>query len=217
MQVSDEKVLLRAKEGQSPTEIFLAIQQVLTNCLVDSKLRVADFALFDIEYLFLKLRAMSVSNKVTLNYEDKSDPDPDNKKHWHQFEIDLDTVEVKFPDSVDLAIPLGSGSLKLKYPKGSIYASKVFTNPEAKEDELFDALVSSILDAYYEGDEVLKFSAQPEADVKAFINALDVKTYQKIKDFLNQLPALYHEIKYKDSVGTEKTLVLSSLLDFFSF
>jgi hypothetical protein len=216
MLVSDEKILLRAKEGSSPSEIYLAIQQVLTNCFQD-KVDVSNLTLFDIEFLFIKLRSLSVNNKVTIQFTDKEDPKyPDEKLSVHNFNIDLEDVSIKGERDIPV-LDIGSNKLMLKHPTGKIYATDAFTNADATASELFDELVVHCLDKYFVGEtNTYDFKTIARAEVTDFISNLDIKTYNKIKDFIDNLPHVHYEVKYKDSAGKDKSLVLNSLFDFFS-
>ena len=70
--VKEEKILLIAQQSGNDTEIIRAIKQILVNCLQDT-IDVDSLAVFDLEYLFLKLRAKSVNNIVKLSYRDTED------------------------------------------------------------------------------------------------------------------------------------------------
>ena len=77
MLVRDEKILLTAREGNAPNEIYLAIRDVVKNCIMGD-VKMDKFATFDLDYVFLKLRAVSVGNVVELVF---TDADDDNKQH----------------------------------------------------------------------------------------------------------------------------------------
>ena len=65
--VKEEKVFLTAKESDDPTEINNAVRQILRNCTFDA-IDIDKLPSFDIEHLFLQLRAKSVNNIVNLSY-----------------------------------------------------------------------------------------------------------------------------------------------------
>ena len=57
--VKEEKVLLTAMEDGSQTALMNAIKTILKNC-IQGKVNVDRLPLFDIEYLFLKLRSKTL-------------------------------------------------------------------------------------------------------------------------------------------------------------
>jgi len=92
MLVKEEKILLMAKNGEEETEILAAVNQVVNNCIITDGIDVDKLALFDVEYLFVKIRAVSVSNVSKVSYKDNED------EKIYDFEVDLNNVEVKFPE-----------------------------------------------------------------------------------------------------------------------
>ena len=88
--VKEEKILLIAKTSEQENDILLAIKQVVNNCALDD-LNIDKLALFDVEYLFLRIRAQSVNNIVSVTYRDNEDPMD------YDFDIDLNNVNVVFP------------------------------------------------------------------------------------------------------------------------
>ena len=65
--VKEEKILLTAQQSADEKEIALAIKQVLQNCIQDPSFDVDTLTTFDLEYMFLKLRARSVNNVIEVD------------------------------------------------------------------------------------------------------------------------------------------------------
>ena len=84
--VKEEKVLLLAQESDEMKDLTRAIKQVLKNCIVDGEVDLDVAPTFDIEYMFLQLRANSVSNKAKCQIDD-----PESKK---PIEIELDLKQI---------------------------------------------------------------------------------------------------------------------------
>jgi len=213
MLVREEKILLTAKEGKARNEIYIAIRNVIRNCLVDVDPAITDkLTTFDMEYLFLKIRAKSVGDTTSLLY---TDPDDDEE---YKIDVDLEKVVVKYPKKSEDNIKLSdTASISLRYPLAVTYESKIFGSEDSTEEELFEEFILSAMDMYWEGETAVQFKDQTPDDIKEFLNDLDIKTYAKIKTFVSSLPSLYYEAKYKTKDGEAKTLKLTSLLDFFMF
>ncbi len=79
------------------------------------------------------------------------------------------------------------------------------------------SVVTRALDKCWVGNDVTKFSEVSPKDVKEFVDNLDIKSHERIREYISDLPTLYYESKYIDSKGKEKTIKLSSLMDFFAF
>ena len=72
--VKEEKVLVLAAESEDMDEISNAISNVLTNCVTTAGFDPSTLALFDIEFLFLRARAKSIGETISLNITDPNDP-----------------------------------------------------------------------------------------------------------------------------------------------
>ena len=59
--VREEKILLMAKAGEDSTDILSAVKQVVNNCCEEKNFNINKLTIFDIEYIFLQIRAKSVS------------------------------------------------------------------------------------------------------------------------------------------------------------
>jgi hypothetical protein len=208
--VKEEKLLLMAKESKSPVDILTSIRQVVNNCSLDDKFDVDKLALFDLEYLFLKLRAVSVDNVIKVAYKDLED----NK--IYSFDVDLNEVEVKFPSKkVDNVIKINENSgIIMKYPPASLYGDKQFL--ETSEEHMFDLIVRCV-DKIYSNEEVYEAKDLEIKDIEDFLETLDIQTFKGIQDFLLSTPKINKVLTYENEKGKKKRVVLKSLNDFFTW
>lgn len=209
MLVKEEKILLMAKQSDVPTDIFNAIYQIVNNCIVDKKTNIEKLALFDIEYLYLKIRAFSVNNIARQRYIDNDD------QNEYEFEVDLDKVEMKYPENVDKNIKVNDKiTIIMKYPPSSLYSDKKIL---ANQDTIDTTLMISCIDKICEGDKMHDVKDSEKDQFEEFIDNLPIHVSNKIKEFVNNLPTLYHEIKYTNKKGDERVIKLASVIDFFIF
>lgn len=209
MLVKEEKILLMAKVSEDDTDIFSAVRQVVNNCCIDPSLDVDKLAIFDLEYLFLKLRSMSIGNTTEVSFRDNED------EKVYDFTIDLDTIDVKFPENVDKTVQITDTSgFTLRYPPATLYADKEFLNLEPSQ--VFDRLVLECIDKVFDGEKVYESNLYKKEEIEEFVESLPMKAYDKIRDFFNNVPSMKHEIKYNNSKGTERKIVLRNLSDFFT-
>lgn len=207
--VKEEKLLLMAKESENNSDILLSIKQIVNNCCLDENFDNEKMTIFDLEYIFIKLRAFSVDNIVKVSYKDEEDGQN------YEFEVDLNAVEVEFPEKNENNIKISDTfGILMKYPSASLYEDKDFLNLD--KDYLFELIVRCI-DKIYEGDNVFEAKNYTMKDLGDFLENLDSKTFVSIQDFLMNSPKLLHVMKYKNSLGNEKEIRLSSLNDFFTF
>ena len=207
--VKEEKLLLMAKESENNADILQSIKQIVNNCCLDENFDNEKLTIFDLEYIFIKLRAFSVDNIVKVSYKDEEDGQN------YDFEVDLNAVEVEFPEKNENNIKItDTFGILMKYPSASLYEDKDFLNLE--KDYLFELIIRCI-DKIYEGDNVFEAKNYTMKELGDFLENLDSKTFVSIQDFLMNSPKLLHVMKYKNSLGNEKEIRLSSLNDFFTF
>lgn len=220
MLVKEEKILLMAKESQENNSIMLAVKQIVNNCMSD-KIDIDRLAMFDIDYLFIKIRAQSIDSKMKLSYTDDEDEPTKNKlgemvKKTYDFDIDINDIEVKFPENIENVIKMGKDSgLKLKYPEASVYDSEKLANATTPE-EIVEELIVNSFDSYFEGSKIYPFKDATKEEISEFVDNLPLDVYDKVVEFFNNLPTVYYKITFKNSKGTEREIVLNKLTDFFT-
>lgn len=206
--VREEKILLMAKLSEKDEDILTAIKQIVNNCAIDETFDVDNLSIFDLEYLFIKIRASSVEDIVKVSYKDNED----NK--IYDFEVNLNNIKIIFPDKIENNIKIGDDTgIIMKYPNASLYDDKEFLN--SGNDALFNLIIKCI-DKIYDGEEMYDVKSYKKEDVENFLESLDVKTFEKIKKFMTDQPKMSYDIKYTNSKNNERTISLSSLSDFFT-
>jgi hypothetical protein len=199
MLVKEEKILLMAKTSGQYSDILNSVKQVVNNCVVDKNFDINKIALFDLEYLFLKIRAFSVDNVSKASYRDGED------NEVYDFEIPLDQVEVKFPEKeVNKTVMINDEfSLILKYPDASLYSDKNFRGDAGADIEL---MVMKTIDKIVNGDEMIQPDFESPENVAEFVNDLPVKAYTEIQEFWRNLPSLYYKLEYKNKLGNDSVI-----------
>ena len=210
--VKEEKILLIAQAGGTKNEMMNALKQVVNNCVMSldgTSIDVENLPIFDLEYLFLKIRAKSVDNVVTLKYVDHED-----QKNY-EFKIKLDELEIQKNElhtnkiKVDELI-----GIIMKYPTaGTMIKFDVENTPVA---ELTTLMIRECIDKIYDTDQIYLAKETPVKELDEFIDSLSVKTFEEIQKFFDTMPKLYHKIQYTNSRGTAREIELSTLEDFFT-
>lgn len=207
--VREEKILLIAQQSGQEKDMVRAIKQILTNCIQEENFNIEDLTTFDLEYLFLKLRAKSVNNIIEVSYRDIEDD------KVYDFSIDLDEVEMLEQGKVDNNIKINETvGVVMKYPSIGVVEDVPDDLPPA---ELVEYLVRSCIDVIYDEDAVYPAKDTSQEELTDFIESLDIETFIKIREFFDNLPRMYYKIEYKNSLGNERTIELTTLSDFFTW
>lgn len=207
--VKEEKILLVAQQSDDERDIVRALKQILKNCIQESDFDVDSLTTFDLEYMFLKLRAKSVSNIVKLQYQDNED------EKIYDFEVDLDTIEVQFDPNHTNKIQITDNiGMIMKYPSVNI----VNDAPEDGDPvQIMDHLIRSCIDKIYDAENVYDVKDYESKEVEEFLNDMPIDAYERVREFFDTLPKMYHELTYTNANGNERKIELSGLRDFFTW
>jgi hypothetical protein len=206
--VKEEKILLMAKTSEEPNDMLKAVKQVVNNCALSKSFDVDRLAIFDIEYLFMQLRAVSVNNIVKVSYRDNEDGEV------YDFMIDLKNVTVKFPEKVERVINVTDKvGIQMRYPPASIFDDRDFFTTG---DDAFYELVLRCLDKIYDGEDIFNPADYSKEEVEQFLDECGIEAFEKIQTFMTSVPKLYHRLEYKNKNGNDRVIELTSLTDFFT-
>jgi hypothetical protein len=197
-----------AKTSEEPNDMLKAVKQVVNNCALSKSFDVDRLAIFDIEYLFMQLRAVSVNNIVKVSYRDNEDGEV------YDFMIDLKNVTVKFPEKVERVINVTDKvGIQMRYPPASIFDDRDFFTTG---DDAFYELVLRCLDKIYDGEDIFNPADYSKEEVEQFLDECGIEAFEKIQTFMTSVPKLYHRLEYKNKNGNDRVIELTSLTDFFT-
>ena len=206
--VKEEKLLLMAKQSGEQQDIINVIGQVITNCDVDGVLNSDDLSSFDLEVLFLQLRAKSVGEDIEIIYKDPDD------EQTYTFKINIEQVNVsEDPEHTNIIKLSETSGIVMKYPSAKLMSEVV--NKEDITDILF-FMIRGCLDKYFDGDKVISFSENDPKEIDEFIESLPTSTLNKFEKFFDTMPKLYHKIEYTNKNGVERVIELKTIEDFFT-
>ena len=211
--VREEKILYIAMETGQNKEMINALKDVVGACTFDV-LNVDRLPIFDVEYLFLQIRAKSVSEITKFRAIC-----PDDGKTYVETEVDLTKVEVQVDDEHTNRIILDTQrnlGLVLKYPTLKNYdVGRGLDNIEI--DKVFNILIDCV-DHIFEGDKIYPAKDTSKQELKEFIEGLPQDAFTKIKSFFDTMPKLKHEIEVTNpNTNVTSKIVLTGIADFFGY
>jgi len=210
--VKEEKVLLQALESQEQKEIINALKNIVSACTFGT-LKVDELPTFDLEYVFLQIRAKSVGEVAKLKVLC-----PDDKTTYADVEVDLSKVDVQVDDKHTNNIVIDEDKkigMILKYPTLNSVDPTTDFSKGVKTETLFEIIGNSIFQIY-EGENVYNASDYKKDELNKFIESLDSKSFTKVQEFYNTMPKLIHEIEVENPKTKVKSKVtLQGLTDFF--
>ena len=185
--VKEEKLLLMAMESEKEDEIMDAIKNVITNC-VQGDINIDKLPLFDIEYIFLWLRAKSKGEVIELNY---SCP-----KCKGKIPVSFSVEDIKIHKSdnhsnkVELTDDLG---IVLNYPD-IVLQKKIASLPDdLKEVELIFKTILTCIDYIYDAETTYPAKDHSKEELLTFVESLTDDYFKQITNFFETIPALKHK------------------------
>ena len=209
--VKEEKVLLLALESKDEKQVISAVKDLIKNCVI-SRIKVDQLPSFDLEYLFLKIRAASIGEVVTLNVTCL-----DDNKTQVEAKINIDEVEVTKPEGHDKQIMFDDKTgIIMRYPSMQQFVEREFLQKDMKTDEVYDFIADSI-EQIFDDEEVYDSSTTTKKEFRTFVDSLTTKQFEKIQKFYETSPKLSHTFKVTNpKTGKESEYTIEGLQSFFA-
>ena len=208
--VKEEKILILAIESNSMKDISRSIKDVLKNCILTKGVKIDDLPTFDIEYLFLNIRARSVGESIDLLITC-----PDDGETKVESKIYIDEIEVKKDDNHNPDIKLDDTyTMRLKYPSLEQFIDDNF-NLDPDKDTSFE-IISTCIDMVFSEEEAWEAKDCTKKELIDFVERLNSSQFKEIETFFDTMPRLYHEIEVENpKTKVKSTVTLEGLASFF--
>ena len=209
--VREEKILLIALESGEPEDIINAVKDIVTECTF-GKVDLGKLPMFDVEYIFLNIRAKSVGEISTLRLLC-----PDDGETYVNVDIDLSEIMVHVEKGHNPKIELTEEmGMIMGYPNIDSMTGTGIT--EINATNMLDVISSCILQIYdKKGEEVYETKDQTKKEISEFIESLNTQQFQKVQGFFDTMPKLKHAVELDNpKTGVKSKVVLQGLNDFFA-
>ena len=195
--VREEKLLYMAMESQDQKEMIKAVKDIIKNCT--SVKKIETLATFDIEYLFLRIRAKSVGEVSEFKVIA-----PDDNETQVEVEVNLEEVEVIVPKEHTNKIKITDEvTLVMKYPSIDTFV----------KNNLADDCVDQIAN----GDEVENAKAYKKGELISFFETMNNMQFQKVQTFFESMPKVSHTIEvFNPKTEKKSEMVLEGMASFFA-
>jgi len=209
--VKEEKILLIALESGNTEDIVQAVKSIVEECTFN-KLNLGDMPMFDVEYIFLNIRAKSVGEVSKLRLLC-----PDDGKTYTEVEVNLTEVLVQVEkdhtNKIELTDEMG---IYMKYPTIDSFAQTGIT--EVTATNMLDVISTCVAQIYdKKGEEIFDAKDQTKEEVIQFIEQLNTKQFAELQKFFDTMPKLKHVVKIENpETKVKNDILLQGLSDFFA-
>ena len=212
--VKEEKILIICLESKNQDEITNAVKDVLKKCILTRGVKVDELPTFDIEYLFLNIRAKSIGEDIKMTVTC-----PDDGTTQVPVTVYVDEIEVIKPKDHKTDIVLDDKlTLRMKYPSLSQFVENNFEvndDPKTIVSKTFK-VVADCMDTVFTQEDAWEAKDYTPDERLKFIEQLNSKQYKEVEKFFATMPKLSHTIEIINPNTKQKnSVVLEGLADFF--
>ena len=212
--VREEKILILALESGDAKQISSSIVDIMADCIETKGVDITKLPSFDIEYLFLNIRAKSVGETVEVVITC-----PDDKKTTVDTTINIDDIKIKKTPGHKNIIKLDDKySMKLKYPSMQQFIDANFdTDEEGSQVAQSINMLSTCIDMIYDDEESWDASDSSPDELNSFIEQLNTKQFKEVESFFETMPKLEHIVEVTNpKTGKTSKVKLEGLASFFN-
>lgn len=205
--VKEEKALMIAQQAGKSEDIMRAVKDVITSCTFE-KVDAEKLPIFDLEYIFINLRAKSVGEIVKLMVTC-----PDDNTTKVQVDVDLTKIECHKEVGHDTNIRLTDEiGLVMDYPRVSSVTELDLDNEMESTFEVIKSCVRQV----YDSNNVYEKVDMDKNDLDEFIESMSHDQFERVQEFFNTMPKVRHMIKVKNpKTGVDGEVVLEGMQSFF--
>lgn len=209
--VKEEKVLLLAMESQEEKQVIDAVKNVLKSCVI-SRIKVDQLPSFDLEYLFLKIRAAAIGEVIEMTVTCTDDGETNATAS-----INIDEVEVTKEEGHNRKIMLtDTTGILMKYPSMDRFIESQFLNKGIDADHIF-SFIAEHIEQIFDEEEVYDSSTTSKKEFREFVESLTTKQFESIQKFYETMPKLSHTFTVVNpNTGNECEYTIEGLQSFFA-
>ena len=207
--VREEKVLMIAQESGESSAVLDAINSVIQTCTFD-KIKPGDLTTFDIEWIFVKLRAKSVGEISTVSVNCQSCDEV------IEVDINLDDVQLSeikpLPEKVMLTDSIG---VIPRYMRDSD-TSTLMDIDEKNQGLMISAMLAANIEAIFDDENVYPLKDSTIEEFDEFVAGLTREQVDKCEGFIADVPGLFYDVEYTcPKCGKEHTDKIEGGQNFF--
>ena len=206
--VGEEKILLMALESEDEKQIYSSLMNIVQACTNGIVGKPSD-PVFDLEYVFLKIRGKSVSESIKLNILC-----PDDEKTYVESTLNTDDIQVLVEENHKNEIELNDEfKVIMKYPsvKDTMDAGK-FTSDTEKGFYVIKNCIETIV----VGEDIYNKVDISQKELDEFFDSMTQDMFVSLQEFFEGMPSLKHDIEITNpNTNVTSTVTMEGLKDFF--
>ena len=205
--VKEQKVMMIAQESGDTKQVINSIGEIVKTCTFGKISHPEKLPTFDLEYMFLIIRAKSVGSTIDLKI---TCPDDGETQVDHQIEID-DIKVIKTEGHTNEIMLTDDVGIVMKYPTMDMVSG--FAMDNIKETELSFGLIRDSIKSVF--DQEKTYDEMKKEELDEFIEQMNTEQFDKLSNFFQTMPKLSHTVKVANpNTGVESEVKLEGLQSF---
>ena len=187
--VKEQKILMMAQESEDPAMMTRTVCELVENCVggIQDAMKLPTF---DVEYMFMQLRSVSVGSEVELMMlcqDDETTKVP--------VSINIGDIKVSALDEHNTTVMITDKiGMTFRYPNMTDvarYAKDDMSNVEITFGIIQDCLVNVF-------DENNVYDEMNPKELQEFVESMTTEQFTGVQGFFDTMPKLRHEIEYEN-------------------
>jgi hypothetical protein len=212
--VKEEKMLLMAVSTDDAQEIIKTTKQVINNCLISKDVNIDTLPFFDVDYLFIALRAKSVGEKISVGYVCQTKTDGIECGGKFKVDLDIANIDVVKDESIDMDIAFNSDLIfRMKYPSYSVIKS--ISEKDTGIEKTIKIVAACIERVFTKGQYYTSKDMTP-SEMITLVESLTNEQFMKLEEFTMNFP--YFEVVGSGKCtkcGKEHSVRYNDFVNFF--
>ena len=203
--VKEQKLMLIAQDAKNVKETYNNLKQIIESCTF-SKVDIDNSPIFDIEYMFLRVRSKSVGSKANVSIIC-----PDDGETNQLVEVDLDEIDIQIDEEHTNKIIISDDiTVIMKYP-----TLKVTTIVEEDNASSMIDMITKCIHEIHHGETIYTSADMNDKEKKEFLESFSIQQFEKLTEFFNTMPKIRHYVKVKNPKTEVESEVLIEGLESF--
>ena len=205
--VKEQKILMIAQESEEEKQIADAMATLISNCTF-GVVNANTAPMFDVEYVFLQLRAKSAGAKIKLDVIC-----PDDDETIVGIEVNLEEIAVqRSVEHTQEVVITENIKLKLRYPRLKDLQG---LNENFGEFEQSMIMVYECIESVINGEEIINRIDITQDEITEFIDSFNTEQLENVMKFFETMPKLRHVVDVTNPNTKVKSEVLLEGIESF--
>jgi hypothetical protein len=206
--VKEQKTLMMASESNDDKQVKEALANIINSCTFE-KINPHKVPIFDIEFLFLRIRGKSVGEKVDLSLLCPDDNETRVNKSINLEEIGVN-MEVGHTNEIDITDKI---KIIMKYPTLDDVTDVI---GETDGVENLFSLIKRCVHEIHDGEKVYNKVDMSDSELEEFVESLTTEQFENLNKFFETMPKVQHSVEVINPKTKKKgEVVIEGIQSFF--